>query len=232
MVQLVGIQKSAAHEIPNLSISPLAAVVPHTVRIINGIPFDVQSKKKKGGLNGETDPDTVPQYLCAEALSKVLDELVTLRNNSPARFVGTGLSVARGDTASHGERVRRSDFGSGCGHGSTDGERALAQLDSAVEAWRAVQESETRSVSSTGSANLDVVASAGSFLLCACAGSVKLFMFAVGSTRIAPHIHSQIVRHWFGAVKNFPRVDQLLRVSAPGSPTCVARGGNLTAELA
>ena len=33
-------------------------------------------------------------------------------------------------------------------------------------------------------------------------------------------------------VKNFARVDQLLRVLAPGSPVCVARGGNLTAELA
>ena len=32
--------------------------------------------------------------------------------------------------------------------------------------------------------------------------------------------------------RNFPRVDQLLRVLAPGSPLCVARGGNLTAELA
>ena len=89
-----------------------------------------------------------------------------------------------------------------------------------------------RSVSSTGSANLNVVASAGSFLLRACAGSVKLFTSAVGSDRIAPHIHPHIVRHWFGTVKNFPRVDQLLRVLAPGSPVCVARGGNLTAELA
>ena len=82
-----------------------------------------------------------------------------------ARIVGTGLSVARGDTVSPSERVRRSDFDSGCGHGSTDGERAHAQLDSAVEAWRAAQDSVARSVSSTGSANLDVVASAGSFLL-------------------------------------------------------------------
>ena len=77
---------------------------------------------------------------------------------------------------------------------------------------------------STGSANLDVVASAGSSLLRACAGSVKLFTSAVGSARIAPHIHPHIVRYWFGTVKNFPRVDQLLRVLAPGSPVCVARG--------
>ena len=51
-----------------------------------------------------------------------------------ARIVGTGLSVAHGDTVSHGERVRRSDFDSGCGLGSNDGERAHAQLDSAVRA--------------------------------------------------------------------------------------------------
>ena len=78
-----------------------------------------------------------------------------------------------------------------------------------------------------------MVASAGSSLLRACAGSVKVFTSAVGSARIAPYIHPHTVRHWFGAVKNFPRVDHLLRGSAPGSPVCVvARGGNLTAERA
>ena len=105
-----------------------------------------------------------------------------------ARIVGTGLSVARGDTVSHSERVRRSDFDWGCGHGSTDSERAHVQLDSAVEAWRAAQDSVTRSVSSKGSANLDVVASAGSSLLRACAGSDESFTSAAGSARIAPHI--------------------------------------------
>ena len=149
-----------------------------------------------------------------------------------ARIVGTGLSVARGDRLSHSERMRRSDCDWGCGHGSTDGERAHAQLDSAVEAWRVAQDSIMRSVSSTGSTNLDVVASAGSSLLHACAGSVKMSTSAVGSDRIAPHIHPHIVRHWFGTVKNFPRVDQLRGVLTPGSPVCVARGGNLAAELA
>ena len=112
-----------------------------------------------------------------------------------ARIVGPGLSVARGDAVGHSERVRRLDLYWGCGHGSTDGQRAHAQLDSAVEAWRVAQDSVMRSVSSTGSANLDVVASAGSSLLRACAGSVKLFTSAVGSARIAPHIHPHIVRH-------------------------------------
>ena len=77
-----------------------------------------------------------------------------------------------------------------------------------------------------------MVASAGSSLLRACPGNVKLFTSAAGSARIAPLINSHIVRHWFGTVKNFPRVDQLLRVLAPASPVCVARGGNLTVELA
>ena len=113
-----------------------------------------------------------------------------------------------------------------------DRRRARAQLDSTVEAWRATQNSVMRSVSSTVSANLDVIASAGSFLLRAYAGSVKLCASAVGSAHIAPYIHPHIVRHWFGTVKKFSRVDQLLRVLAPGSPMCVARGGNLTAELA
>ena len=148
------------------------------------------------------------------------------------RVVGTGLSVARRNTVIHSERVRRSDFDWGCGHGSTDGERAHVQLNSAVEAWSAAQDSVMRSAASTGSENLDVVASAGSSLLRACAGSVKLFTSAVGSARIAPHIHPHIVRHWFGSVKNFPRIDQLLRVLELGSPVCVARGGSLTAELA
>ena len=52
-----------------------------------------------------------------------------------ARIVGTGLSVARGDTLSNSERVRRSDFDSGCGDGLTDDERVHAQLNLVVEAW-------------------------------------------------------------------------------------------------
>ena len=51
----------------------------HKVRIINDLSFDEQSREKKGGLNGDIDPDTAPQCLCAEALPKFLDELVTLR---------------------------------------------------------------------------------------------------------------------------------------------------------
>ena len=76
-------QKSAAHDIPNVRLSSLAAVVTHKVPIINDLSFDVQSREEKGGLNGGTDPDTVPQCLCAEALPKFLDELVTLRKKFP-----------------------------------------------------------------------------------------------------------------------------------------------------
>ena len=77
------IQKSAAHEIPNLQVSPLGAVVTHKVRIINDFSFETHSKRKKGGLNADTDPDTVPQCLCAEALPKFLTELVKLRRKYP-----------------------------------------------------------------------------------------------------------------------------------------------------
>ena len=51
----------------------------HKVRIINDFSFAEQSREKKGGLNRNTDPDTVPQCLCAQALPMVLDELFTLR---------------------------------------------------------------------------------------------------------------------------------------------------------
>ena len=56
------------------------------------LPFDVQSREK-GGLNGDTDPDTVPQCLCAEALPKFLEELVTLRN----RFTEKRLLMTKAD---------------------------------------------------------------------------------------------------------------------------------------
>ena len=70
------IQKSAAHEISTLRVSLLSAVVTHRVPITNDLSFDVQSREKTGILNGDTDP---PQCMCAKALPKFLDELVTLR---------------------------------------------------------------------------------------------------------------------------------------------------------
>ena len=77
------IHKSAAHEIPAFRVSPLGAVVTHKVRIMNDFSFETQSTKKKGGLNEDTDPDTVPQCLCADALPTFLTELVSLRRNYP-----------------------------------------------------------------------------------------------------------------------------------------------------
>ena len=74
-----------AHEIPNLRVSPFATVVTHKVRIINDWSFDAQSREKKGGLNKDTDPGTVPQCLCALALPTFLDELVSLRKSSRKR---------------------------------------------------------------------------------------------------------------------------------------------------
>ena len=77
------IQKSAAYEIPNLRVSPLGAVVTHKVRIINDLSFDAHNKGVKGGLNADTDVDSVPPSLCAEALPKFLSELVSLRAKNP-----------------------------------------------------------------------------------------------------------------------------------------------------
>lgn len=65
------IHKSCAHEIPNVRVSPLGAVVTHKVRIINYFSFETLNRVKKGGLNGDTDPDAVPPCLCAEALPQV-----------------------------------------------------------------------------------------------------------------------------------------------------------------
>ena len=62
------IKKSAAHEIPNVRILPLGAVVTHKIRVINDLSFDLFNRAKKGGLNAETDVNSVPPSLCAEAL--------------------------------------------------------------------------------------------------------------------------------------------------------------------
>ena len=53
-----------------IRISPLAAVVTGKVRIIDDLSFDVKNGEKKVGENGDTDPDTIPQCLCTEALPK------------------------------------------------------------------------------------------------------------------------------------------------------------------
>ena len=71
----------------SLRMPPLAAVVTHKVRIINDLSFDEQRQGEKGGLNGDTDPDTVPQCLCAHALPKFIDELVALRKNFPVERI-------------------------------------------------------------------------------------------------------------------------------------------------
>ena len=48
--------------------------------------FDAQSREKRG-FNEDTDPDTVPQCLCALALPKFLDELVSLRKKFPEKRI-------------------------------------------------------------------------------------------------------------------------------------------------
>ena len=68
--EMLVIQKSSAHEIPNLRVSPLVGEVTHKVRIIPYLSFDEQRRGRKGGLNGDTDADTVPHRLYAHALPK------------------------------------------------------------------------------------------------------------------------------------------------------------------
>ena len=107
----------------------------------------------------------------------------------------------------------------------------VAVID-AVEAWLSARSTVAGSVLSCGTANLDQVASVGSSLLRLCGGRVASFARAVGPSGFASHIHLDVVRHWFGAVKKFPAIRQLLHVLSPGAPVGVARGGDLHAELA
>ena len=125
--------------------------------------------------------------------------------------------------------MRGSDSDSGCGHSATDSERARVRLDAAVEVWCAAQDSVERSVSSTGFANLDHVASVGSSLVRTCHGSVDLFMSAVESARLASHGHPHIVRHWVGNAKKFTGVEQWFAFWYR-APRCVSH--NLTAQFA
>ena len=83
----IAIRKSAAHEIPNSRVPPLGAVVTHKVRIITYFSFKVQNKTMKGGPSAGTDPDSVRQCLCAEALPKFLTELVSLRIKFPTEDI-------------------------------------------------------------------------------------------------------------------------------------------------
>ena len=54
-------KKTAAHEIPNVRVLPLGAVVTHKVRVINDLSFVLFNRAKKGGLNAETDVNSVPR---------------------------------------------------------------------------------------------------------------------------------------------------------------------------
>ena len=55
----------------------------HKVRVINDLSFDLFSRAKKGGFNAETDVNSVPPSLCAEALPEFLTELASLRVENP-----------------------------------------------------------------------------------------------------------------------------------------------------
>ena len=76
-------EQTVAHEIPNVRVLPLGAVVTHKVRVVNGLSFDLFNRAKQGGLNAETDVNSVPPSLCAEALPEFLTELESLRAENP-----------------------------------------------------------------------------------------------------------------------------------------------------
>ena len=61
------------HEIQNVRVSSHGAAVTRKVRkvrVTNDF-LEVQHKNKKGQLNADPYSDSVPQCLCAEALSKI-----------------------------------------------------------------------------------------------------------------------------------------------------------------
>ena len=156
---------------------------------------------------------------------------------------GTGASAAVVDRGSFGTRARQTPIEQMRDLDPVFGERARGLLGSVVDAWRdkrargllgsavdawcAAWASVVRSVSSTRSAHLNQVARVGSSLLRHCRSSLDLFVAAVGSARLAPHIHRDVVRHWFGTVKTIPGSASLFRALAPGAPVCVTRGGGL-----
>ena len=81
--KMLRIEKTAAYEIPNVRVLPLGVVVTHKIRVINDLSFDLFNRAKKGGLDAETDVNSVPASLCAKALPEFLTELVSLRAENP-----------------------------------------------------------------------------------------------------------------------------------------------------
>ena len=66
-----------------MRVLPLGAVVTHKVRVTNDLSSDLFNRANKGGLDAETDVNSVPPSLCAEALPKFLTEPVSLREETP-----------------------------------------------------------------------------------------------------------------------------------------------------
>ena len=141
-------------------------------------------------------------------------------------------SVAFGERGYLCVRARSSHSGYVGVLGADDDFPSRISLGVAVDTWRSARASVVQSMSSSGSASLDQLASAGSSLLHQCHGSVAAFTAAIGSSCLAPHIHCDTVRHWFGVAKNFHAISLFLRVLSPGSPVCVVRRGDLPSELA
>ena len=150
------------------------------------------------------------------------DRVAVAPGSVPFGEKGTGLGV----------RASYLPVDTVCVRGEVGDVRSGALRIDAVDAWLAAREVVVQAVSARGSASLDRVALISSSLLRQCQGSVALFLSTIGSSYFSPHINVDIVQHWFGAIKKFPSISLLLRVLAPGAPVGVARGGDLTTELA
>ena len=74
----------------------------HKVRKTNVFFGGCAEQREQRVLNGGIDPDTVPKSLCAEALPKFLDELVTLRKN----FAEQSMMVSKADVSDAFRNVR------------------------------------------------------------------------------------------------------------------------------
>ena len=161
----------------------------------------------RGGVAAPAAGDGVPVFSATRGSVKGLRGCAL---EAPAGDGGVGrdrIPIAPG-SVTFGDRgdfcVRARNFHAGSVGELRAGDDLLSRslLGVAVDTWRS-ERARVKSMASSGSASLDWLASAGSSLLQQCHGSVASVTAAVGSSCLAPHIHCDIVRHWFGIVKKF-----------------------------
>ena len=60
---------------------------------------------------------------------------------------------------------------------------------------------------------------------------MKQLKSVVGPRTLAPHVHVEQVKRWFGDVKQLPQIDLLLQALSPGVPVDVAQSGHVREEV-